>query len=86
MLQYYRDLWLRRSHLLQPFTDVFTGKKGTKIKWTQVLESVFHRVKQMVSTQILLTDLDWNKTFDIHTDASDYHLGAESQFYFSVET
>ena len=32
MVQYYRDLWPRRSHILQPFTEVSAGKKGTKNK------------------------------------------------------
>ena len=32
MIQYYRDLWPKRSHILQPFTAVSSGKKETKIK------------------------------------------------------
>jgi hypothetical protein len=32
MVQYYRDLWPKRSHILQPFTEVSSGRKGTKIK------------------------------------------------------
>ena len=28
MVQYYRDLWLRRSHILEPFTEISSGKKG----------------------------------------------------------
>ena len=32
MVQYYRDLWPRRSHTLEPFTAISAGKKGTKIK------------------------------------------------------
>ena len=37
MIQYYRDLWPKRSHMLQPFTDISSGKKCTKIKWTSEL-------------------------------------------------
>ena len=43
MVQYYRDLWPRRSHLLEPFTVISSGKKGTKIKWTPELEKSFSR-------------------------------------------
>ena len=42
MVQYYRDLWPRRSHLLQPFTDVSSGKKNQAIKWTPELESALY--------------------------------------------
>ena len=76
MIQYYRDLWPRRSHILQPFTAVSSGKKGTKIKWTPELEAAFHETKKMVCKETLLTYPDWTKPFDIHTDASDYQLGA----------
>ena len=76
MMQYYRDLWPRRSHILQPFSDVSSGKKGAKIKWTPSLEEAFQEIKKMVSQQTLLTYPDWSKPFVIHTDASDYQLGA----------
>ena len=76
MVQYYRDLWPRRSHILEPFTALSAAKKGTKIKWTDELESTFQEVKQMVSKSTMLTYPDWSKPFDIHTDASDYQLGA----------
>lgn len=76
MIQYYRDLWPRRSHILQPFSDISSGKKGAKIKWTPSLEDAFHEAKKMVCQQTLLTYPDWNKPFTIHTDASDYQLGA----------
>ena len=48
MIQYYRDLWPKRSHTLQPFTSVSSGKKGTRIKWSPELESAFHETKKMV--------------------------------------
>ena len=54
MVQYYRDLWSRRYHILQPFTEVSAGKIGTKIKWTPELESAFHYVKKMVCQETLL--------------------------------
>jgi hypothetical protein len=49
MVQYYQDLWPRQSHILEPFTALPAVKKGTKIKWTDELESAFQEVKQMVS-------------------------------------
>ena len=76
MVQYYRDLWPRRSHILHPFTAISSGKKGTKIKWTPELEDSFHEIKKMVCKETLLNYPDWSQPFDIHTDASDYQLGA----------
>jgi hypothetical protein len=76
MVQYYRDLWQRRSHLLEPFTAISSGKKGTKITWTPELEAAFKKVKDMVSQETLLTYPDWSQHFDIHTDSSDFQLGA----------
>ena len=74
MIQYYRDLWPKGSHILQPFTVVSSLKRGTKIKWSP--ESAFHETKKMVCQETLLTYPDYDKHFDIHTDASDYQLGA----------
>ena len=54
MVQYYRDLWPRRSHILEPFTALSSGKKGTKIKWTPELESAFQSIKKMVCQATLL--------------------------------
>ena len=62
--------------MLQPFTDISSGKKGAKIKWTSELEEAFHQIKKMVCQQTLLTYPNWDKPFQIHTNASDYQLGA----------
>ena len=40
------------------------------------METAFHEVKRMVCKETLLTYPDWSKPFDIHTDASDFQLGA----------
>ena len=76
MVQYYRDLWQRRSHILQPFTELSGGKKNAKIEWTPELDKSFQDIKQMVCKDAMLAYPDWTKPFDIHTDASDYQLGA----------
>ena len=77
IVQYYRDLWPRRSHILSPLTEAAAGKtKRAKIKWTDELERAFLEIKKMVSTEALLTYPDWSKPFTIHTDASDFQLDA----------
>jgi len=65
-----------RAHIVEPFTSISSGKIGTEIKWTPELESTFHAVKKLVCRETLLNYPDWSKLFDIHTNVSDYQLGA----------
>jgi len=51
MVQNYRDLWPQRSHIIEPFMAVSSGKKGTKIKWTPELETAFKATIDMVCTE-----------------------------------
>ena len=77
MIQFYRDMWRRRSHILVPLVDAAAGKKGKlKIKWTEETDEAFTHLKQMVSEEVFLTYPDWNKPFDLYTDASDKQRGA----------
>jgi hypothetical protein len=76
LVQYYRDMWQRRSHILTPLTEASSGPKGRKINWTDDLEQAFCNLKKMVSEETLLTYPDWTEPFTVHTDASDYQLGA----------
>ena len=69
-------MWKSRSRILVPFTAVSSGKKGSKIMWTKELEEAFHKTKKIVQTETLLTYPDWAIPFTIHTDTSDYQLGA----------
>lgn len=82
MVNYYRDMWKRRSHLLAPLTQLLQGvstkaKSARKaIKWGPAQDRAFQAVKQIISDDVLLAFPDFNATFDIHTDSSDYQLGA----------
>lgn len=77
MIQFYRDMWKRRSHILSPLIDSASGKKGkAKIEWTKEMDEAFIQIKQMISDEVFLTYPDWSIPFDVHTDASDKQLGA----------
>ena len=76
MVQYYRNMWPRRSNVLAPLTEAASGPKGRKILWNYALESSFKELKRMVSENTLLSYPDWNLTFTVHTDAFDKQLGA----------
>ena len=77
MIQFYRDMWKRHSHILSPLIDASSGKQGkTKIKWTPAMDEAFTQAKNMVAQEVFLTYPDWNLPFCVHTDASDKQLGA----------
>ena len=77
MIQFYRDMWQRRSQILSSLIDAEAGKKGNmKITWTPEMDEAFIKVKQMISEEVFLTYPDWSKPFTVHTDASDKQLGA----------
>ena len=75
MVQYYRDMWSRRSHVLAPLTEVDSGPKGRNILWNDALESSFKELKRMVSAETLLSYPNWKLPFTVHNDASDEQLG-----------
>ena len=72
VIKYYRDMWPRRSHTLSPLTKLTSIKR--KFKWTQVEQDYFDKTKRIVARNTLLTYLDFNETFEIHTDASAFQL------------
>jgi hypothetical protein len=87
MVQYYRDLWARRSNMLAPLTSLIgewgqtksTKAKGTKKvpwHWDKVHQRAFHHVKATIAKDVVLAYPDFNKVFEMYTDASSKQLGA----------
>jgi hypothetical protein len=82
MVNFYKDMWRHRSHLLAPLTDLTSNKDGTvgkkrgPIKWEKVHQEAFDKIKQVITNDVMLSFPDFNKPFEIHTDASDFQLGA----------
>lgn len=77
MVQFYRDMWKQRSHILSPLVDATTKGKGkTPINWTPELNAAWLKLRDVISGETLLRYPDWNIPFEIHSDASDYQLGA----------
>jgi RNase H-like domain found in reverse transcriptase len=70
----YRDMWIRRSHVLAPLASL-TSKK-TKCEWGPQQSAAFATAKKIIAREVLLAYPDFSKKFVIHTDASHYQLGA----------
>jgi len=73
MVNYYRDMWRGRSHVLAPLTGLVSNK--VKWKWTEVEQHAFEEAKQMVIREALLSYPDFSREFHVYADASDYQLG-----------
>jgi hypothetical protein len=84
MGQYYRDLWARRSNMLAPLTSLVgeCGQtKATKAKetkkipwyWAKVHQKAFDDVKATIAKEVVLAYLDFDKVFEIYTNASTKH-------------
>ena len=81
MVQYYRDMWPRRSHILTPLTDASSTKvnnKKKKMVWTKEMDKAFIQMKQVIAQETSLALPDYAKPFQIYTDASHYQLGGVS--------
>jgi hypothetical protein len=87
MVQYFSDLWARRSDMLAPLTSLVrecgqtktTMAKGTKKvpwHWDEIHQRAFNHVKATIAKDVVLAYLDYLKVFEIYTDASSKQLGA----------
>lgn len=74
MVNYYRDMWVRRSEVLAPLAALTS--KTTKWFWTKDHQDAFDLMKKIVSRETLLAYPDFSQPFDIYTDASHSQLGA----------
>lgn len=74
MVNYYRDMWIRRSDVLAPLSKLTS--KNVKWEWTEEQQKAFDCMKKIISREVLLSYPDFSKPFDIHTDASHTQLGA----------
>ncbi len=74
MVNYYRDMWPKRSEILAPLTSL--ASKTSKWEWKNIHNQALEQLKKTISREALLAYPDFNTRFDIHTDASQDQLGA----------
>jgi hypothetical protein len=75
-VNYYHDMWPSREHILNPLTDQSCLKKRAPIKWTSEMKQAFDKMCMLMAANALAAYPDHNKQFNVHTDASDFQLGA----------
>ena len=87
MVQYYRDMWMRRSEMLAPLTDLVgecgqtkvTKAKGTKKAswhWDEIHQQAFDLVKTTLARDVMLAYPDYSEVFEIYADASKSQIGS----------
>ena len=74
IVNYYRDMWIKRSHILAPLTKLVS--KTQKFVWEKEQQHAFDIIKKVISKETLLVYPNFNETFQIHTDASHRQMGA----------
>ena len=73
LVNYYRRFIKGYSAIASPLTDLL--KKNRTWQWTQECQSAFEKLKQAVSQEPVVSLPDYSKSFEVHTDASDFAIG-----------
>ena len=73
LVKYYRDMTIRRSHIIAPLTKLFSKK--VPFTWTKVHQKAFEKIKMILSEKTLHRYPVFSKEFEIHTDASQAQIG-----------
>jgi hypothetical protein len=77
MVQYYRDMWAKRSEMLAPLSDLVgecgetktTRKNKVKKKpwhWDSIHQIAFDNVKSAIAKEVVLAYPDFTKPFEIY--------------------
>lgn len=74
LVNFYRDMAIRRSDILTPLTALTSTK--VPFVWTDIHQKAFQKMKLALSEYTILQYPDFSKSFQIHTDASKTQLGA----------
>ena len=74
MINFYHDMWQKRSELLAPLTALTS--KNVKYDWKGEHQKCFDAIKRVIGRGVLLAYPDFNAPFEIHTDASKLQIGA----------
>ena len=68
-----------QSEILAPLTALTSIK--VKWKWSDLAQNVFDTMERIMARETILAYPNFDKPFEIHTDASAYQLGKPIAFY-----
>ena len=69
MINFYRDMWQNLSEPLAPLTALTS--KNVKYNWKDKHQKCFDAIKCVIGRKVLLSYLEFNAPFEIHTDATE---------------
>jgi hypothetical protein len=67
MVNYCRDMWVRKSELLAPLTSMTS--KNVKFNWADEHQKAFDNFKKITCREVMLAFPDFSKPFHIYTEA-----------------
>jgi hypothetical protein len=73
LVDYYRRFITNFSKILKQITELL--KKGTKYVWSKDCDEAFQTLKKLLTTSLVLAQIDIAKPFDVYYDASVTGLG-----------
>ncbi|TYZ66947.1 hypothetical protein PybrP1_005963, partial [[Pythium] brassicae (nom. inval.)] len=73
IVNFYREMWERRAHIMAPLTHFCLPKQP--YKWTATEDAAFRAVKAMIAKTVVLAYSDFTKRFNVHTDLFGYQIG-----------
>ena len=74
LVNYYRDMWGGQSEILSPLTALTSV--NVKWQWSDKEQNAFETMKKIMARETILAYPNFDKPFEIHTDASAHQLGA----------
>ena len=75
MINFYRDMWQKRSGILVPLTAL--TYKTFKYNWKDEHQTCFDAIKCVIGREVFLAYPYFNAPFEIHNDASKPQIGAK---------